>query len=86
VEIIIVLIVAGALVAAGMWLIASGRSDVGGQDTTDETELTDTDVVPPPHPEEPVPGSMADRAQRGGRAAPGRAGVARDDDGDFGPG
>jgi hypothetical protein len=77
VELIILLVIVGVLVAAGMALFGRGRSDVRDEDTPDRTELTDTSVTPPAHPDRPVPGSAPDRARKGVRPEAGPAGVAR---------
>jgi hypothetical protein len=77
VEIIIVLVIVGVLIVAGMALFGSGRSDVAEEDSPDRSELTDTDVTPHASADRPVPGSAPDRARKGVRSTPGKAGVAK---------
>ncbi|HEU5152812.1 MAG TPA: hypothetical protein VFU19_20140 [Iamia sp.] len=76
-EIVILLIVVGVLIVAALSLFGTGRSDVRAEDSPDETELTSTDVHPPPDPDRPVPGTTRDRDRKGVPTPPGRAGVAR---------
>lgn len=65
-ELLIVLVVVGLLVVAGMAVMGIGRrGDVAQEDTPDDVQLTDTAEAPPAHPDRPVPGSAPDRARKG---------------------
>jgi hypothetical protein len=61
-ELIIVAVVVGVAILAA-WPLARVRRRQGSP--PDQGPVTDTGVVPPRNPREPVPGSRADRRRHG---------------------
>lgn len=61
-EILIVAVIIGLLVAVAWPFLARAASS---RSPRDQAEVTDTSPIPPRHPDEPVPGSRTQREQRG---------------------
>jgi len=77
-EILIVLIVVGLVAVGAMVVVGTKRpGNARAEDTPDDTELTDTSVRPPAHPDRPIPGSQPDRARKGKAGEPDRSEVVR---------
>lgn len=65
-EILIVLVVVGLVAVAAMVVVGQRRpGNARAEDTPDRTQVTDTRVDPPAHPDRPVPGSQTDRERKG---------------------
>ena len=63
-EIVIVLVVLG-VVALVAWPFLARRSGERARTPPDQGGVTDTSVIPPAHPDRPVPGSRTDRERHG---------------------